>query len=214
MNLNLKVEKIRDAIVQESDLKIASIRQSINDEISSKVAEGKKQIDLEFKKILEEEKARIQLFQKRNLSKAILSERNRKLHVQAELIEHAFQFVHQKLQGLRSQGDYYKNILKALIVEAVNFMKDDDHLILQMDEADREIINDDYLGSIEIIFTFNENRSVRFKISDKYIKTLGGVILTAEGKRLCCNNTIEERLEVEAPLIKRVIAEMLLKEGV
>jgi len=124
-------------------------------------------------------------------------------------LKEIFEETKTRLQQIAS-GTNYPDQLRLLILQGVLKMKEND-VLLQCREADRRFVED---GIPRVIEEYERMRGTALRITvytQKYLPSdaAGGVLLSALGGKIRCNNTFEARLrtayELALPDIRRIL---------
>lgn len=201
---NIRQEIFREAesAVQETLSKAAKSVKEYEEKIISEI---EKEAESKFKQFEKETRNRASQL----IAQTQMECRNKRLQKENELFEQIITAARNKLNLLRDDPNY-SEIIKLLIIEAVNKINDDELEIL-IDARDEKLVTQDYLSSIEIIFTFSYNRVIKLNLSDKRITTTGGIIIKTTQKNLYINNTFEERFKLIENSIRQEIAKTIFE---
>eukprot|EP01129_Flabellula_baltica_P007361 TRINITY_DN2858_c0_g1_i1.p1 TRINITY_DN2858_c0_g1~~TRINITY_DN2858_c0_g1_i1.p1 ORF type:complete len:226 (+),score=71.83 TRINITY_DN2858_c0_g1_i1:30-680(+) len=120
-----------------------------------------------------------------------------------------FEETRQKLAEL-SQTESYPDQLRLLILQGCMKMKESE-VVLQCREADKDIV-EAVLESVAAEYEEKRGQSLSLSVyTEKYLpaNSAGGVVLSALGGRIRCNNTFEARLryayESSLPTIRKLL---------
>jgi vacuolar-type H+-ATPase subunit E/Vma4 len=109
----------------------------------------------------------------------------------------------QRYQGLREEaaGDRFKHVMERLLDEAVELIGKD--TVVESNEKGIEMLR-------EIVA--NKSYKVRITVSDKPIKTIGGLKAVSADGLTRLDNTLEARLERLKQSLRSEIAKMFLRK--
>ncbi|OFZ78225.1 MAG: hypothetical protein A2583_02575 [Bdellovibrionales bacterium RIFOXYD1_FULL_53_11] len=189
-----KLDRIRRGIIGDAETSKKTVLADAEEKKRSLIETGKAQAETTLKESATRLHADISRETMRRMAAIELEQSMRKLKAKAALMERASEDARTAVADIRNSGNY-PDFLKALILEAVLSLKEDDVWVL-FDHADDKIITKDLLSSIEIILTFTYNMVIKLDIPEERIKTSGGIIVKAKNKNVLCNNTFDERMEL------------------
>lgn len=129
-------------------------------------------------------------------------------NAERELLHILLAGLHEKLTSIRSNPSKYKNVLQALVKEAVEQLK-----LLLPDEKKFCVFADPQDKSLLKIIL---NEFPEVKSADISITTWGGVIVSNLSGSVLIDNRLEKRLEMATPLLTREMLERfqrILDEG-
>jgi len=204
-----KLELLKKEIFQEAE---AASQQTVGDAENKKnqlIEEGKKKVEQEFKEELSKKRQDVEKETMRKMAAINLEASMKKLRSKAALMQQAVDDAKRELESIR-RGENYPDYLKALILEAVLELKEED-IEVYIDARDEKVITKDFLSSIEIILTFTYSLVVKLEIANERITTAGGVVIRARNKNVLCNNTFEERMNLFDGTFRQLIAQELFK---
>lgn len=199
-----KIEAIKRQIIAEATAEARQAVSASEQWAAEHQAEAQKEADAEVGRMFKAAEAEGEARARKIISAAEIEQRSQKLRKQAELMEDAISFAAGKLDTIR-QDPNYSEFIKALIIEAALKLGEEEVDVL-IDRRDAAIVTQDFLSSIEIIFTFSYNLVIKLDLGESFIETSGGAILRSKRGNVMFNNTFEERLKGVAGEVKRALA--------
>ncbi len=110
-----------------------------------------------------------------------------------------------------TQTERYKESIIHLIKEATVTLQETE-IIVHCRQEDTSFINKEFLENIAKEVQKEVGYSVNFILSDKFIKSIGGVVLENSNGKIKVDNSYEKKIERSLEDIKREISVLLLKE--
>jgi len=186
-------------ILAEQKEEISKIDKDTNEKIKKIeekiVKEAEKEAEVEFQK----EKAKQHLDLRLKITK-----------FRDEIVDEFVQKATQKIESLIKTKEYEKS-LKKIISEAALTLKRKEIVVFCRKE-DKSILSKQFLDTISSDVNKEKGLNVKFSVSDKFITSMGGVVLQTSDGKISINNTYEKRIERSLDELKRELSLMLIKQ--
>ena len=181
-------KKALDAIKKETATKIENMKKKIIENAKSKA-------DSEFTK----EKAKHEIELKLKISK-----------YRDDLVDRFIEKASEKMKTVVGTEEYEKSLEK-LVLEAAFTLKQSE-IILQCREEDKKILTNQFFDKISKQLQ-EQKINTKINLSNKYIKSMGGIKVEIVDGKISINNTYEKRIERSLENLKKELSLLLTKEG-
>lgn len=158
----------------------------------------------EISKIMREKKRRIDTTRTRIIGSAELAARTKNLQVTEEFSNRIFSVAIKRIADMDRDEEYIKAI-EGMIrggIEAIGR----DEVIVHANLKDQGIVK-------KIASKLAKELNVKIKVDKDAINCAGGVIISTPDKTTIFSNTVEERLERMKPILRRKIADLVVRGG-
>ncbi len=190
---SLAFSRIKDEIEKLAAKKAKDIISQAKLEAKEIIEASKKQADDIKKSIIDKAKNEAQHIKVKEISKRKLALRMDYLEVREQVINDFFLEARSKLQ-LYTQTPEYSEFLKKLILES-GITLNGGEFILHLRKEDKNLLTQDELDSIAKEITEATGTDTKIAVSDRDLKSLGGIILDRIDGKMYVENTLEARLE-------------------
>ena len=202
-------DKIVSSIMSEAQEKADVIIQDANAEVSAITAKAEKTAEAERIKIQDNGKKQSDMRYQQIISEAKMNARRAELGAKEEVIEEAFSKASDELKEIASSNsEEYNDSLSRMIKEAADEIGGN-NFIIQLNEADTEIIKGQLKESSSDDSTF-QIEDITFELGEP-IDAIGGAVLRTSNGDIEVNNTIEARLERYKSVLRSEVANILFK---
>lgn len=138
-----------------------------------------------------------------------LEERRRRLAVQGEVIDEAFD---RALAKLKSREGYdYREALVALTVEAVAAMRGE-AFVLKLNAADREQFGQELPPEVARLIKEQQGRDVKLGLDERTVDVAGGVVVAADDGLSLYDNSLDARLTRMSGDLRFLVGDVLFKD--
>ena len=185
MSKNLSNENVLDDVSKDFEKLVESILQTGLDEANTIISNSETQSKNQEQEIESQQSKEFDIKSGQIIGAAEMESRNSNLLLLEKNINKVFTAALKELSS--NKGKNYPKSLELFINEGLNTIDDSDVLV-SCNKKDSSVVKD-------IINKISSKSKKSITLSDTYISTAGGVIVSNTDSTVIVNNTIEDRLE-------------------
>ncbi len=192
MSSNSALESTIDQVLERNSAEFAqSLKDSLND-AQKTLSDSLPMLEEEYEKIISDGKKEADKIQKQIVGSADLEARNKALLLVQESAEKVLEKAKEKITNMERNSEYSSLITK-LLTEATSALNTSD-VIVYTNSKDKDVVQS-AVSSIS-----------GAELSSDLIDCMGGVKVTSKDGSMSFDNTIDARIELLKPLIRKDIA--------
>jgi len=201
---------------------VAFIRQEARDKAEEIEVRAKEECNVEVMKMTDREKAkmreefkqrekRIEIENKITKQKVLDGYRMELLKAEDSKKTELKEMVQKRFSGVTKNSGKYKEFLKQAMIQAFLLIWDEDEVTVSCRKEDQSVVKslmDSAMKEVKSRAQKECNTTLKMKanFNDKPVKCSGGVIVSARGGKVVCDNTLDARLNIvmrtELPMVR------------
>ncbi|MCS6770378.1 MAG: V-type ATP synthase subunit E [Candidatus Caldarchaeum sp.] len=194
------LDKVVDEVVQEALAAVERMLDEAQSEANRIIDRAADEVSRELSSLKEAGEAAIAASRQRIISTAEIQAKNMAIAAVEEEISKTFDMVMGRLEKMASE-DSFEYELKRLLDEAVELVGRD--MIVSSNEKGLELLRK---------ILSKSSYGVEVRLSEKPIKTVGGLEARSADGQIIFDNTLEARLERIKPQLRNELARMILRK--
>jgi len=201
---------------------VAFIRQEARDKAEEIEVRAKEECNVEVMKMTDREKAkmreefkqrekRIEIENKITKQKVLDGYRMELLKAEDAKKTELKEMVQKRFASVVKDSGKYKEFLSQAMIQAFLLIWDEDEVTVSCRKQDQSIVKNLMQGALETVKSraqkeCNTNLKMKANFNSKPVKCSGGVIVSARGGKVVCDNTLDARLNIvmrtELPMVR------------
>lgn len=194
------LDKVVDEVVQEALAAVERMLDEAESEANRIIDRAADEVSRELSALKEAGEAAIAASRQRIISTAEIQAKNMAIAAVEEEISKTFDMVMDRLEKMASE-DSFEDELKRLLDEAVELVGRD--MVVSSNEKGLELLRK---------ILSKSRYGVEVRLSEKPIKTVGGLEARSADGQIIFDNTLEARLERIKPQLRNELARMILRK--
>ena len=192
MSSNSALESTIDQVLERNSSEFSqSLKNSLVD-AQKTLSDSLPMLEEEYEKIISDGKKEADKIEKQIVGSADLEARNKSLLIVQESTDKVLEKAKEKIANMEKNSEY-SNLITKLLTEATSALNTND-VIVYTNSKDKDIVQ----SAISNISGA--------KLSGDFIDCMGGVKVTSKDRSMSFDNTIDARIELLKPLIRKDIA--------
>jgi len=189
---NSALESTIDQVLERNSSEFSqSLKNSLTD-AQKTLSDSLPMLEEEYEKIISDGKKEADKIEKQIVGSADLEARNKSLLIVQESTDKVLEKAKEKIANMEKNSEY-SNLITKLLTEATSALNTND-VIVYTNSKDKDIVQ----SAISNISGA--------KLSSDFIDCMGGVKVTSKDRSMSFDNTIDARIELLKPLIRKDIA--------
>jgi len=201
---------------------VAFIRQEARDKAEEIEVRAKEECNVEVMKMTDREKAkmreefkqrekRIEIENKITKQKVLDGYRMELLKAEDSKKTELKEMVQKRFAGVVKDSGKYKEFLKQAMIQAFLLIWDEDEVTVSCRKQDQSVVKNLMQGALDEVKSraqkeCNSKLKMNATFNNKPVKCSGGVIVSARGGKVVCDNTLDARLNIvmrtELPMVR------------
>ena len=192
MSSNSVLESTIDQVLERNSSEFSqNLKNSLVD-AQKTLSDSLSMLEEEYEKIISDGKKEADKIEKQIVGSADLEARNKSLLIVQESTDKVLEKAKEKIANMEKNSEY-SNLITKLLTEATSALNTND-VIVYTNSKDKDIVQ----SAISNISGA--------KLSSDFIDCMGGVKVTSKDRSMSFDNTIDARIELLKPLIRKDIA--------
>ena len=192
MSSNSVLESTIDQVLERNSSEFSqNLKNSLVD-AQKTLSDSLPMLEEEYEKIISDGKKEADKIEKQIVGSADLEARNKSLLIVQESTDKVLEKAKEKIANMEKNSEY-SNLITKLLTEATSALNTND-VIVYTNSKDKDIVQ----SAISNISGA--------KLSSDFIDCMGGVKVTSKDRSMSFDNTIDARIELLKPLIRKDIA--------
>jgi V/A-type H+-transporting ATPase subunit E len=203
MSSNSALEQMTGKVLDQKEAELISQIDSAYQESLDNLESSRGKLEAERTRIIEAAKKQAENLKRQIIGSARLGARNQELLTIENAVNKAFEEAKKKLQASGST-DRYKQLLKQMIEESMSAVGESNAVIIECNKNDVELVRN-VVSELQTSGKLQQQA----RVSDQHIDVLGGIRIKSADGTMSYDNTLDSRIELLKPLIRKNIAQML-----
>ncbi len=192
MTSDSKLESTIDKILRQTEIEnLSSLKKSFEESLEI-LTKSQSSLEEDYDRIIDEGKKEAEKIEKQIIGSSDLESRNKEILLVEDSIKKVFEKAIEKISS-STHDDNYPKLIESLLEESINALGTND-VIISTNSKDKEIVQG-------LLSKFSGA-----KLSSDSIDCLGGVEVKSKDGSMTFNNTIDSRIDLIKPLIRKDIA--------
>ena len=203
MSSNSALEQMIGKVLVQKEAELISQIDSAYQESLDNLESSRGKLEAERTRIVEAARKQAENLKRQIIGSARLAARNQELLTIENAVNKAFEEAKKKLQASGST-DRYKQLLKQMIEESRSAVGESNAVIIECNKNDVELVRN-VVSELQTSGKLQQQA----RVSDQHIDVLGGIRIKSADGTMSYDNTLDSRIELLKPLIRKNIAQML-----
>jgi V/A-type H+-transporting ATPase subunit E len=203
MSSNSALEQMTGKVLDQKEAELISQIDSAYQESLDNLESSRGKLEAERTRIVEAARKQAENLKRQIIGSARLGARNQELLTIENAVNKAFEEAKKKLQASGST-DRYKQLLKQMIEESMSAVGESNAVIIECNKNDVELVRN-VVSELQTSGKLQQQA----RVSDQHIDVLGGIRIKSADGTMSYDNTLDSRIELLKPLIRKNIAQML-----
>ena len=203
MSSNSALEQMTGKVLDQKEAELISQIDAAYRESLDNLESSRGKLEAERTRIVEAARKQAENLKRQIIGSARLGARNQELLTIENAVNKAFEEAKKKLQASGST-DRYKQLLKQMIEESMSAVGESNAVIIECNKNDVELVRN-VVSELQTSGKLQQQA----RVSDQHIDVLGGIRIKSADGTMSYDNTLDSRIELLKPLIRKNIAQML-----